>query len=82
MERAREQEAKAVGGRLSLEEQSTFGGITRAAATLMICPDLLSHVKTEVERDAALAKNLRKAREEREIARKGGKAGKKEEGAP
>lgn len=48
----------------------------------MICPDLLSHVKTEVERDAALAKILRKAREEREIARKGCKAGKKEEGAP
>ena len=73
MERAREQEAKLVGGKLSLEEQSTFGGITRAAATLMVCPDLLEHVKVEVERDAQLAKNLRKAREERELARKGKK---------
>lgn len=70
MERAREQEAKLVGGKLSLEEQSTFGGITRAASTLMVCPELLEHVKGEVERDAQLAKNLRKAREEREHARK------------
>ena len=70
MERAREQEAKLVGGKLSLEEQSTLGGITRAAATLMVCPELLEHVKSEVERDAQLAKNLRKAREERELARK------------
>ncbi|CAK9108532.1 unnamed protein product, partial [Durusdinium trenchii] len=65
-ERAREIESKAVGGRLSLEEQSTFGGITRQASTLMICPQLLDHVNAEVERDANLAKNLRKAREERE----------------
>ena len=77
-EKARELESKAAGGRLSLEEQQTFGGLTRQASTLMICPDLLSHVKTEVERDAALAKNLRKAREERELQRKkrgGGKGG-------
>lgn len=73
MERAREQEAKAVGGKLLLEEQSTFGGLTRAAATLMICPQLLEHVRGEVERDAQLSKNLRKAREERELARKGNK---------
>ena len=41
----------------------------------MVCPELLTHVKSEVERDAALAKNLRKAREERELQRKkkGGK---------
>eukprot|EP00438_Fugacium_kawagutii_P013922 Skav213474 [mRNA] locus=scaffold565:36349:39146:+ [translate_table: standard] len=78
MDKAREQEAKAVGGKLSLEEQPTFGGITRAAATLMICPDLLSHVKNEVEKDASLAKNLRKAREERELNRKARKGGKDE----
>ena len=77
-ERAREFESKAVGGRLSLEEQSTFGGITRQAATLMVCPQLLDHVKSEVERDATLAKNLRKAREERELARKA--SGKKKAG--
>ena len=69
-DKAREQESKSVGGRLSLEEQQTFGGLTRQAATLMVCPDLLDHVKSEVERDANLAKNLRKAKEERELARR------------
>lgn len=77
-DRAREQESKAVGGRMSLEEQQTFGGVTRQAGTLMICPELMDFVKSEVERDASLAKNLRKAREERELARRQG--GKKKQG--
>ena len=77
-ERAREQESKAVGGRMSLEEQQTFGGVTRQAGTLMVCPELLDYVKSEVERDASLAKNLRKAREERELARR--QSGKKKQG--
>lgn len=34
----------------------------------MVAPDLLHHVKSEVERDATLSKNLRKAREDRELA--------------
>ena len=63
---------------MSLEEQQTFGGVTRQAGTLMICPELLDYVKSEVERDASLAKNLRKAREERELARRQG--GKKKQG--
>ena len=79
-EKARESEAKAVGGRLSLEEQQTFGGVTRQAGTLMVCPELLDHVRAEVERDATLAKHLRKAREERELARRAGKKGNKAEG--
>lgn len=79
-EKAREQESKATGGRLSLEEQQTFGGVTRQAGTLMVCPSLLDYVKSEVERDANLAKNLRKAREERELARRQGK--KKGDDAP
>ena len=32
----------------------------------MVCPDLLEFVRKEVERDASLAKNMRKAREERQ----------------
>ena len=74
-EKAKEMEAKAVGGRLSLEEQTTFGGVVRQYSTLMVCPDLLSFVKEETEKEASLAKNLRKAREEREAARrqKGGR---------
>lgn len=80
-ERAREAESKAIGGRLSLEEQQTFGGLTRQASTLMVCPELMDFVKSEVERDASLAKNLRKAREERELNRKQNK-GKKGDEAP
>lgn len=76
-EKAKEAEAKAVGGRLSLEEQTCFGGVTRQYSTLMICPDLLDHVKAETEKEASLAKNLRKAREERDAARK--KKGKQED---
>eukprot|EP00438_Fugacium_kawagutii_P028256 Skav200691 [mRNA] locus=scaffold6391:1205:6504:+ [translate_table: standard] len=72
-EKAREQESKAVGGKLSLEEQTTFGGVTRQFSTLMVCPELLEHVKAETEKEASLAKNLRKAREEREAARRGKK---------
>ena len=68
-ERAREAESRAVGGKLSLEEQTSFGGMTRQFSTL-ICPQLLEHVKSETEREASLAKNLRKAREEREATRK------------
>lgn len=69
-ERARDAESRAVGGKLSLEEQTSFGGMTRQFSTLMICPQLLEHVKSETEREASLAKNLRKAREEREATRK------------
>lgn len=72
-ERAREAESRAVGGRLSIEEQQTFGGLVRHAQTLMICPALLEHVKSEVEKEVGLQKNMRKIREEREAARKSGK---------
>lgn len=78
-EKAKEAESKAVGGRLSLEEQTTFGGVTRQYSTLMICPDLLDFVKAETEKEASLAKNLRKAREEREAARCGKKGQKAQE---
>ena len=78
-EKARELESRAVGGRLSMEEQTSFGGVTRQFATLMISPQLLEHVKNETEREANLAKNLRKAREEREATRK---AAAKKKGQP
>ena len=44
----------------------------------MICPELLTHVKNEVEKDASLSQNVRTAREERELLRKGRK-GQKED---
>ena len=45
----------------------------RADPSLMVCPDLLEHIRKEVERGAAQAKNLRKAREEKEALKKGKK---------
>lgn len=46
--------------------------MVRQAGTLMIAPSLLEHVKAEVEKDVLLQKNLRKAREERDLARRRG----------
>lgn len=69
-EKARENEARSPGGKLALEEQYMFGSLVRQAGTLMICPQLLQHVKEEVEKDVQLQKNLRKAKEERELAAK------------
>lgn len=75
-EKARE--SKVVGGKLALEEQFVFGSVVRHAGTLMISPSLLSHVKEETEREVQLAKNIRKAKEERELGQKN-KSNKKEE---
>ena len=74
-ERIKEREAKGSGsGRLSLDEQTMFGGLVRQASTLMICPALIDFVRAEVEKDAKLQKALRMAREEREAeAKKNGK---------
>ena len=69
-EKVREAEARSIGGRLSYEEQPVFMGVTRSHTQLMICPALLEHVKVDAEKEASLAKNLRKAREEREALRK------------
>ena len=68
-ERAKEAESKGVSGRLTAEEQMAFAGSAKQVAGLMVCPRLLEHVRIEVERDASLAKNLRKAREERDALR-------------
>jgi len=74
-ERIHDREARAnTGGSMSLEEQSLFGGLTRSATAVMVCPLLIEHVKTEAERDGKLQKALRLAREERE-SRTGGKNG-------
>ena len=69
-EKAREVDAKSVSGRLSLEEQAAFGGVSRTHGALMVCPALTEHVRQEVEKEAKLAKNLRVAREEREASKK------------
>ena len=64
--RERENKSSSAGSRLSLEEQSVFGGLTRVAANLMICPQLVDYVRDKVEKEAKLQKALRQAREERD----------------
>ena len=54
------------GGRLDAKEVVAFSGMGRTCETLCVAPSLLSHVKEIVEKDAAILKHLRKAREERE----------------
>jgi len=66
-ERVRDGETS--GDRLSPEEWAAFSGTTRAGDTLMVCPQLLSHVKRQVETDVQIMKSVRKAREERELKR-------------
>ena len=72
-QKLRETESKGGPSKLSLEEQAAFAGAMRAHTSLMICPDMLEHVRKEVEREASLAKNLVKARENRDSLTKGGK---------
>ena len=79
-QKVKEIENRNVGGRLSIEEQSIFGGLVRQASTLMICPSLLDHVKAEVEKDVNLTKNMRKAREERDLSAIAEKAKSKKKG--
>ena len=59
-------------GRLSYEELSAFSGASKAGDLLMVSPSLLDHVKAVVEKDAAIMKYIRKAREERDARRKAG----------
>ena len=70
-ERIREQQQLGgKGSRLTYEEQAVLLGVTRSDV-IMICPKMLEYVREEVQRDSELAKNLRKAREERDYLRKG-----------
>lgn len=51
-------------------EAAIFSGTHREFGDTMISPDLLEYVSKEVERDAAILKQVRKAREERAAASK------------
>ena len=53
-----------------IEEASIFAGIHRDAGDVMVAPELLDFVSKEVERDASIMKQIRKAREERVAAAK------------
>ena len=66
-DKVQENQAKAMGGgKLSLEEQALFGGLSRSSAALTLAPQLMDYVRTEAEKNASLAKNFRKARQERD----------------
>jgi len=48
-----------------IDESAIFTGTSREFGDAMVCPELLSHVGAEIERDANVLKQVRKAREER-----------------
>ncbi|CAK0884014.1 unnamed protein product, partial [Prorocentrum cordatum] len=56
--------------RLSIEEATAFSGLSRAGDLPMAVPSFLDHAKAKVEKGAALMKNIRKTKEERELRRK------------
>ena len=49
-------------------EASIFSGASKEFGDVMIAPELLDYVSKEVERDAAVMKQVRKAREEQAAA--------------
>jgi len=53
-----------------IDESAVFTGLSRDHGESMICPLLLEHVAKEVERDASVLKQVRKAREEQRALRK------------
>ena len=56
-------------GQIGLEEQELFMGARGAAGYVMIAPALIEHVSRELERQASIDKQARKAREERALHR-------------
>ena len=53
------------------EEAAVFAGTHRDYGEAMVCPELLDYVSKEVERDASIMKQVRKAREEKKLLKKG-----------
>lgn len=59
-------------GRVGLsDESSIFAGSHRETGDAMVAPELMDYVAKEVERDASIMKQLRKAREERRLNKSG-----------
>ena len=48
-----------------LDETAAFVGMSKDRGEIMVCPELVECVAKEVERDSAVLKQVRKAREER-----------------
>jgi len=64
--------SKEKGAGLSREEASYFTGSHRLGGEVMICPELVEWVSKEIEKDASVAKQMRKAREEARLSRSNG----------
>ena len=60
------------GGKTAVDgdEARVFLGTTAQYGNVMICPELVSHVSKELERQSSIDKQARKAREERALKRK------------
>ena len=69
-EASRQQGGKRHGA--TLEESAIFSGQNRDYGECMVAPSLIDHVSKEVERDASIMKQIRKAREERALQKKSG----------
>ena len=50
-----------------VEEAAVFSGVHRETGEMMVGPDLLEYVSREIEKDASIMKQIRKAREERRL---------------
>ena len=57
----------------ALDEVNIFTGQHRSQGDVMICPELIDYVSKETEREASFMKQVRKAREERELAARSNK---------
>ena len=68
-EKSRGQDKKNSRG-LALDEVEYFQGTDKTAYDSMICPALAEWIAKQAERDSSIAKQTRKAREERALARK------------
>ena len=54
---------------LTADENDVFDGSSHVGATVCCAPSLVEHVSKELEREAQIQKQARKAREERNLAR-------------
>ena len=55
---------------MDLEEQTVLLGVHQNQGNLMIAPELITYTSKELERQSAIDKQSRKAREERALRRK------------
>eukprot|EP00971_Amphidinium_carterae_P138366 2741696-Amphidinium_carterae.1 len=72
-EKAQAQEEKAAREKklqgVAAVEQELFLGSVRSGHEAMVSPELMRHISAELEREASISKQARKAREERSLAR-------------